>query len=408
MQDVSPLLLFIAVQLGMAGVGWWVAGVRLRLSRRAALHWAAFNLLGLLAAAPGMLNPGPREALLIGLSNLAMTGAFVAMTRGIGVFLGRTGAAWPDIAAMAVAVLVTAWDVAFGSQPMLRSMLMSALLAAVLLRGALVHARPLRAEFGAGVAALITGPLLAVGAVFAWHVARAALALVPEAQLPMSAPTKENVAVLLLLTSLVMLFNLTLCGMAVARLIRRLHHLSRHDGLTKLMNRRALMATLEAEQGRVRRGGPPWALLLVDVDHFKRVNDMHGHAVGDEVLCRVAAVLRRSAREVDTVARMGGEEFCVLAPLTDLHGAALLAERLRQAVANSTDEGQGAVPVTVSIGVALSLPAPAGAAAPVETAEAALARADVALYRAKDAGRNRVELAGEHAAPVARAPLDLT
>src|SRR5262249_13750102 len=136
---------------------------------------------------------------------------------------------------------------------------------------------------------------------------------------------------------------------------------------------------------RMRRGGGGWAVLLVDIDHFKRVNDLFGHTTGDEVLCRVAQTLRLSAREMDTVARMGGEEFCVLAPMTDLHGAALLAERLRQAVAASAD-GPDDVSVTVSIGVALA------STAPNETATSALSRADVALYRAKANGRDRVEL----------------
>jgi diguanylate cyclase (GGDEF)-like protein len=112
---------------------------------------------------------------------------------------------------------------------------------------------------------------------------------------------------------------------------------------------------------------------------------MHGHVVGDQVLSRIAQVLRQSAREVDTVARMGGEEFCVLAPMTPMHGAALLAERLRQAVESSAKEA-GDVAVTISIGVTL---AQQGV---TEPADVAVARADVALYRAKAAGRNRVEM----------------
>lgn len=388
MEAIPALLLFIAIQLALAGAGWWVAATKLRLSRAAAMQWSAFCWLGLLAAAVGLFDAGPRQAVPVALSNLAMAAAFVVVVRGTGVFLGRRGARWPDALAVAAVGLVSLWDVWLGIEPVTRSLLVSAALAVVLVRGVVLCGPPARAEFGAGAAWLVTGPMGLTAALFAWHCARVLWWPVPESQLLMTAPTRGNVAVLLLLTSLVTLFNLALAGMVVVRLVRRLQHLSRHDSLTKLLNRRVLMAALESEQRRMRRGGTAWALLLIDVDHFKRVNDQHGHAVGDEVLCRVAAVLQRSAREVDTVARMGGEEFCVLAPLTDLHGAALLAERLRLAVGESAQD-PGAVPVTISVGVALGLPGPEGAP---ETAEAAVARADVALYRAKAAGRNRVEL----------------
>lgn len=388
MEAIPALLLFASIQLALAGAGWWVAATKLRLSRAAAMHWSAFCWLGLLAAAAGLVEAGPRQAVPIGVSNLALAGAFLAVVRGTSVFLGRRVLRWPDGLALALVALVSLLDATHGIEPPLRSLLVSGVLAAVLLRGGLLHARPVRAEFGTGLSLLVSGPMLAAAALFGWHCVRAAWLPVPEDQLLMTAPTRTNVAVLLALTSLVTLFNLSLACMLVVRLVRRLQHLSRHDGLTKLLNRRVLMTLLEAEQRRMRRGGVAWALLLIDVDHFKRVNDQHGHAAGDEVLCRVATVLQHSAREVDTVARMGGEEFCVLAPLTDLHGAALLAERLRRAVAESAS-GPGAVAVTISVGVALGHPEPEGAP---ETAEAALARADVALYRAKAAGRDRVEL----------------
>jgi diguanylate cyclase (GGDEF)-like protein len=388
MDAIQTLLFVIVIQMALAGAGWWLAGAVLGLSRSAALHWSAFCFLGVLTAGAAMANSGPRLAVLAAVTNLALIAAFVAVVRGVAVFLGRRLAVWPEALCVFVVLLVGGWDVARGVEPAVRSLLVSAALAAVLMRGALSNARLVNGEFGAGLALLVAGPMFLMSALFAWRFARAAWFPVPVDQVMLTAPTSANVAVLLMLTALTALFNLSLACMVVLRLVKRLQHMSRHDSLTKLLNRRALMASLETEQVRVQRGSAGWALLLLDIDHFKRVNDRHGHAMGDEVLCRVASVLRRSAREIDTVARMGGEEFCVLAPLTDLHGAALLAERLRQAVAASA-EGPGAVPVTISVGVALA--GPAAELAP-ETAEAALARADVALYRAKSAGRDRVEL----------------
>lgn len=143
---------------------------------------------------------------------------------------------------------------------------------------------------------------------------------------------------------------------------------------------------LGAEQQRSRG-----ALLMVDIDHFKRVNDHYGHLAGDHVLRHIVGVLRQRLRASDVLGRYGGEEFMVLLPGTDLHGAAQLAEQLRQAVQAAPCEWQGQrIAFTVSIGVAASADTPAD---PSRTSEALLQAADQALYRAKDDGRNRVALA---------------
>lgn len=144
--------------------------------------------------------------------------------------------------------------------------------------------------------------------------------------------------------------------------------------------------SLGAEQQRSRG-----ALLLVDIDHFKRVNDHYGHLAGDHVLRHIVGVLRQRLRASDVLGRYGGEEFMVLLPGTDLHGAAQLAEQLRQAVQAAPCEWQGQrIAFTVSIGVAASADTPADLS---RTSEALLQAADQALYRAKDDGRNRVALA---------------
>lgn len=144
--------------------------------------------------------------------------------------------------------------------------------------------------------------------------------------------------------------------------------------------------SLGAEQQRSRG-----ALLMVDIDHFKRVNDHYGHLAGDHVLRHIVGVLRQRLRASDVLGRYGGEEFMVLLPSTDLHGAAQLAEQLRQAVQAAPCEWQGQrIAFTVSIGVAASADTPAD---PSRTSEALLQAADQALYRAKDDGRNRVALA---------------
>lgn len=152
------------------------------------------------------------------------------------------------------------------------------------------------------------------------------------------------------------------------------------DPLTALTNRRGFSERLDAEVGRAHVGGPSFALVALDVDHFKAVNDVHGHSVGDAVLRELAARLEGLRREGDLIARIGGEEFALLLPGTDGSGAGAIAERLRRGVADHPFPVAGTC--TISLGVALWEPG--------DDADELMRRADRALYRAKDAGRDRV------------------
>ena len=167
---------------------------------------------------------------------------------------------------------------------------------------------------------------------------------------------------------------------------RELQLLATQDAATGLFNRRYLMETGEHELARTRRYGSPMALLMLDVDHFKQVNDTWGHPVGDRVLQGVAQVMKAMVRDQDTVGRLGGEEFAVLLPETDRAGVLTIAERMRATV-EATPLALAAdgtpVRVTVSIGVT-------EAHAGNDSFEEAMARADRALYQAKGSGRNRV------------------
>lgn len=166
------------------------------------------------------------------------------------------------------------------------------------------------------------------------------------------------------------------------------------DPLTECVNRRGLEQQLARELAQAERAGAPLALLAVDVDHFKRVNDEFGHVVGDVVLREVGAVLRAGARAGDVVARVGGEEFLLVLPDTDAAGAAALAERM---VAAAREHGYPALPagwrVTVSAGTAA-----VARVTDLGVAEELTARADHALYAAKRAGRDRAVAWGARAA----------
>ncbi|MHC1790334.1 GGDEF domain-containing protein [Solidesulfovibrio sp.] len=166
-------------------------------------------------------------------------------------------------------------------------------------------------------------------------------------------------------------------------------HRAASDVLTGLANRRGFFENAARALGAAARSGAPLGLIMLDVDHFKAVNDTFGHEVGDAVLRAVAGRLRDSVRVSDSVGRVGGEEFAVLCPGTDRGGAAELAERLRRAVEALVVETAGRpIRVTASFGVAL------WDAALDQDAADCLARADRALYAAKRSGRNRVCLDG--------------
>jgi diguanylate cyclase (GGDEF)-like protein len=167
-----------------------------------------------------------------------------------------------------------------------------------------------------------------------------------------------------------------------------LARLAHHDPLTGLLNRRRFFELAADEVARARRHGRPCSVFMIDLDHFKRINDTYGHSAGDAMLRAVARRLLETVREIDFVARMGGEELAVLLPETGAPTALAVAERVRQALASLAIPHEGGViRVTASIGVA----------AWRETeldVEAALHRADAALYRVKTRGRNGVALEG--------------
>jgi diguanylate cyclase (GGDEF)-like protein len=173
----------------------------------------------------------------------------------------------------------------------------------------------------------------------------------------------------------------------LARMGERQRSLSRRESLTGCFNRRAFYELFPREADRARRLGQGIALVFLDLDHFKRVNDRYGHETGDRVLQQLSARLFGTIRETDLLFRWGGEEFVVLLPHTGPGEAPALGERVRAAVAERpflANEAHRGVSITVSVGVA------GGADWPADP-DALLARADAACYRAKEAGRNRVE-----------------
>ena len=162
---------------------------------------------------------------------------------------------------------------------------------------------------------------------------------------------------------------------------RKLRELAAVDPLTGIANRRQSFKLAERLLASCQRRGAPFALIMLDLDHFKAVNDRYGHAIGDQLLCHAAQALELAVRRQDVVGRAGGEEFVIFLPDTGLDAAALVAERCRQAIAVEATERN--ISCTASLGLAV-------ASYGLQSLDQLMAQADAALYRAKQQGRNQV------------------
>ncbi len=203
---------------------------------------------------------------------------------------------------------------------------------------------------------------------------------------------------LLLLQTFMGVITVTAAAMAAEvserkRFASTLRHLADHDFLTGLLAPRRFLADLAHELARSRRYGDSGALVFLDLDNFKAVNDSLGHLRGDEVLKSVSVVLRRRLRDTDPIARLGGDEFAILLPRTDMRRGLRIADELRGTLAaHEIEAGGSPMRLTASVGIALY---PEHG----EEVEDLLARADTAMYRAKEQGRDRVCVFSEEAAP---------
>ena len=383
MKDIQTVLMLIVLQQGLCAFSWWVGGWWLGLSKRVSAHWMSAAL----AVAAGLsliLQRGVWPPFLtLVVANLGIMLGVLLTRRGVQIFLRILITDREHACAFGVGALLLLGFVG-GEHSRVAVIGAQLPIAWTLLRASWESHHALKSEGSVATARVVATPLAMLGMVF---VVRAIAGVVaPDvAARPLHEPNAFNGVVVLAFMLVGLMVNLVLALMVVGRLVSRLQQLSERDALTGLLNRRALAPLLQREAGRLRRYGETYSVLMIDIDYFKNINDSHGHAAGDAALVKLAELLRQAAREVDHIVRLGGEEFCILLPHSELDGAMHLAGRVHTAVRDA-DWREFERSITVSVGVAV-------AQAPDETPQAVLARADQALYRAKDGGRDQVVLA---------------
>jgi len=368
------------------GFGLWTAGN--------GLYAAGFMLIALRGMIPNILS--------ITLANIFLLSAAVLFLEGVRRFRGISGRPISTISLVVLPVLLVTYFTFVTDDTTMRVVVYSAFYAVIagLVAWELFRNARLEQRFSLW----FTGSLFAMHALF--MVFRVVLTFLNPGPHDLLAPNLIQTLTFLisLLLGIAWTFGFVMLNSERLEVDLKnaqveLQRLAETDFLTGIANNRRFFEDGEREIQRARRYGHTLVALMLDLDHFKKVNDTHGHAAGDKVLVAMTDTFRHLLRDIDVFGRLGGEEFAILLPETDLAGGRATAERLRTAIAETQiDAGHRILKITISIGVALLSPDDAGL-------DSVLKRADDAMYEAKRHGRNRVVAALPTAAPDGDAPL---
>ena len=340
-------------------------------------QWCTALLLlfvaGVLIAGRGRLP----DAITISVSNLLLwTGVYLSYV-GSQLFFGARPIVWPWMVLITLALLSSLWFSLVTPDYVVRLACFTSLMAVLFA----VHSWLIFRQGDMTFAKALTGMvLLAMAGIQIMRLATFSVAP------PQNGITDTSVYQVVYVTSFsfaTLLLSIGLVLMATDRLRAELEHLATHDSLTNALTRRHMDEACHMEMERSRRTGRSTAMLMMDLDHFKAVNDTYGHQAGDQVLVNFVIKVNALLRPSDLLGRFGGEEFIALLPETSLEEAMMVAERIRSVCDIGSEPVLGPA-CTVSMGVAST-------ANDRDTADALLARADAAMYRAKANGRNRVE-----------------
>jgi diguanylate cyclase (GGDEF)-like protein len=363
---------------------FFLIGRRLHGSKMGMDLFATGNLMLGLAYALQSAEGGPAWSLMSVIGHTLTLAAPVAYWLGAMRFFGRSVPFWRPLLAVAGAYIAVQVLVQWGFGSVARYALLSAMMAllflamtATVIYGVLTFARDLYGEM-IFFAVLISGICILNAIKFVNIVGTGLDAL------RMSGGFQ--IVFYVYMSFLATVLPPAIVWLVLRRLTDELRNVAARDPLTKLLNRRGLTEALQRHFSF--RKAEPAFLVMVDVDHFKRINDNHGHQAGDQALCRVADVLRTHVRGSDLTVRTGGEEFAVICMNADAREVAHLAERLRSAIENTAifvDGVDGPLHCTATIGISRAFTGE-------DALESAMKEADAALYQGKAAGRNRVEM----------------
>lgn len=374
----------LSLQLLLYGLTWLALGSVFKVRRVVGNWWAgAFVSLsvGTLSMSGAVWLPEPGSTLLV---NTALVGGFYGLMRGMAVMAAHPLSRWDQALPLACLLAVVVARFAAPDAVSFRLALFFVGAASCVARaGLLLRGLLTRVGFRRLFVPLGLMPVLAIlGLLLLRPVAVVLGKATPAAALLETHSTYQDVLVVASFVSLA-LFNVAMVVVVVGELVSDLRRRSNTDALTRLPNRRAILSSLGKAFQAYRRAGSPFSVVVIDIDHFKRVNDTWGHAAGDQVLVSVATTMNQTLRASDSLARFGGEEFLVHLPHTTEDEAVALAERMRRAVAHPPMGKAAPLDVTISLGVSVVYPDDA-------TLDEVIARADKALYAAKHQGRNRV------------------
>ncbi len=391
MGQVDTTLFYMDIVLSlMWAFSWGVIGGAMKMAPKATIRFCLANLLfaGTVAllvqrtAQPSYLHyQGVEWLVFLGLAAFHSGVVYLVRLDELPTLARRTG---PILIAMVVTLQVAPDS----SSYMVRAVVFSLTVAALTFNCFWDCYRGLRNDkFSAAVRWAISGPFLLATLAMLGRVVRVLVDGPPApgegfVQVPHFTPF------LWMLTVIVMAMNITMAGLTAGRLVKRFRSLAEQDHLTGCLNRAAMEERLAIEFERTHRTGEPVACVFFDLDHFKDVNDRHGHETGNRALCHVVTVVQNQMRTVDALGRFGGEEFMVIMLATHITGAREAANRMRVALEeNPLQVHNTTITLTASFGAAVL--------GSRESKASVLRRADAAMYLAKRNGRNRVEISLE-------------
>lgn len=379
--EVQLLMNMLMLLLVAAGCGWGVMAWLVKICPRASRFFAFSNVLILTGLVLLQQRTATDNFWFWQLSDLLILAGFLALYYGI-TNLYKTPLniklEWGFIALIALSYL-TLTDGA--NQVGMAGIIFSLLSMLIFARCAYAEWLAVRHDFGLFYAIFFAAPLTLFSVFFGWRAYDTLQDPLPDfALLVYRSP--ESINQLWFFIILILILNFNLVGFAITRLVAKIRQLADKDWLTGVWSKRIIIQQLDYYIRDHLRNKSSFGILLLDLDHFKQVNDTYGHAIGDIVLQHATTVMQQQLRQSDWLGRFGGEEFVVILPDTEITQALTIAERLRSALQQHPLSEPIAISMTVSIGVTVYQPG--------QSLEQLLAQADQAMYQAKHHGRNAV------------------